>query len=57
MKKELEKSLKAKQQQRTINASRPVAEKFKTLDRLREASEQLKRATYASTGRSVRSGK
>jgi len=57
MKKAFEESLKAKEQQRTINASRTVAEKFETLDRLREASEQLKRATYASTGRSVRSGK
>lgn len=57
MKRTFEKALNAKQQQRVTNASRTVAEKFKTLDRLREGSEQLKRATYASTGRSVRSGK
>ena len=53
MKKAFEKALKAKQQQRLKNASRSVSEKFQTLDRLREASEQLKRAKYASTGRGV----
>lgn len=56
MRKLFEKALKAKQQQREKNATRSVSEKFKTLDRLREGNEQLKRAKHASTGRGVRSG-
>ena len=54
MKKAFEKALKAKQQQRVKNASKSVSDKFQTLDRLREASEQLKRAKHASTGQGVR---
>lgn len=56
MKKAFEKALRAKQQQRAKNATRSVSGKFKTLDRLREGSEQLRRAKHASTGRDVRSG-
>ncbi len=54
MKKTFEKALRSKQEQRAKNASHTVAEKFKTLDRLREVGEQLRRAKYAQSGRKVR---
>lgn len=54
MKKAFEKALRSKQTQRAKNASRTVAEKFRTLDRLREGSELLRRAKNAESGRKVR---
>ena len=54
MKKSVQKFFEAKEKQRKKNAARPVADKLRTLDRLKEGVEQLKRAKYASTGRKVR---
>ena len=51
MKKAFEKALKAKQAQRARNASRPIAEKLRTLDRLREGSAELKRAKLIKSGK------
>lgn len=44
MTKSFKKALQAKGEQRKFNAERPVAEKMRTLDRLRERAAQLKRA-------------
>jgi hypothetical protein len=51
MKKAFEKALKSKQAQRARNASRPIAEKFRTLDRLREGTDQLKRGKLIKSGK------
>jgi hypothetical protein len=47
MKQLFEKLLAAKEEQRKKNAARPIAEKLRMLDRLKERSEQLKRARPA----------
>lgn len=51
MKKIVEKALKAKREQRTVNADRPVAEKMRTLDRMHVRAAQLKRAKAVREGR------
>ena len=52
MKKAFEKFFKAKEKQRKVNASRPIADKLRTLDRLKERDEQIKRARpVAGSGR------
>lgn len=51
MKKAFEKFFKAKEKQRAQNAARPIAEKLRTLDRLKERNEQIKRARPVGSGR------
>lgn len=50
MKNDFERALKAKQDQRKANAARPIAEKFKVLDRLKERSTQMKSAKRTGVG-------
>ncbi len=46
-----QKFFKAKESQREQNAARPVAGKLRTLDRLKEREEQIKRARPVESGR------
>lgn len=51
MKKAVKKFFTAKAKQREQNASKSVAEKLRTLDRLKERNEQIRRARPAGSGR------